>query len=204
MTVAHLRRSYGFPATDTQADPDKNRSIPACAGESGIYRADSVRSKVYSRVCGGSVKMTAPRAGTRSIPACAGEPPVTPKIGVVVWVYPRVCGGTMSSLSGGGQMQGLSPRVRGNPNSGGVRSTCARSIPACAGEPRVEFVHHLYLLVYPRVCGGTPLFLRRERSRCGLSPRVRGNRLYSRQRLIITRSIPACAGEPRNPIPTPW
>ena len=30
----------------------------------------------------------------------------------------------------------------------------------------------------------------------GLSPRVRGNLDYSTERITVTRSIPACAGEP--------
>ena len=50
---------------------------------------------------------------------------------------------------------GLSPRVRGNPGWVRVFERQDRSIPACAGEPKVAIAIHLYPRVYPRVCGGT-------------------------------------------------
>ena len=57
--------------------------------------------------------------------------------------------------------------------------------------------------VYPRVCGGTewgPLLTFRS---CGLSPRVRGNRLTNVPPFARGRSIPACAGEPMPPMLPP-
>ena len=74
-------------------------------------------------------------AGRRSIPACAGEPkgstytPTSPK------VYPRVCGGTDTTPPAAAKAEGLSPRVRGNPEVLIYRDAKLRSIPACAGEP---------------------------------------------------------------------
>ena len=47
------------------------------------------------------------------------------------------------------------------------------------------------------MCGGTDVAQRRLRARDGLSPRVRGNRSYATLMATSQRSIPACAGEPR-------
>ena len=86
---------------------------------------------------------------------------------------------------------------------GGTTRQCAAplrpvgSIPACAGEPVPAYTGCTAIGVYPRVCGGTKPDSATARRSAGLSPRVRGNR---RGRLPVaesTRSIPACAGEPR-------
>ena len=114
-----------------------------------------------------------------------------------VRVYPRVCGG--------------------NPFQRRLDATEKRSIPACAGEPRMDNTPDREMGVYPRVCGGTtpervwrlcpggsipacagepglPLsFLCLGK---GLSPRVRGNRNTDKDKETTMRSIPACAGEP--------
>ena len=50
-------------------------------------------------------------------------------------VYPRVCGGTTPRLPINQPTNGLSPRVRGNPNRTVLNIIVNRSIPACAGEP---------------------------------------------------------------------
>ena len=55
--------------------------------------------------------------------------------------------------------------------------------------------------VYPRVCGGTPVQRTRAAIYQGLSPRVRGNLPSAGKPDSLSRSIPACAGEPgENPI----
>ena len=113
-------------------------------------------SRVYPRVCGGTVGETwvhkqgdglSPRVrgnhGRRlrtgaifgSIPACAGEPRRLNLCVPLMTVYPRVCGGTTIVLSGVGCPPGLSPRVRGNLIFQLNLLTSIRSIPACAGEP---------------------------------------------------------------------
>ena len=71
-------------------------SIPACAGEPFAEHGFHVGIQVY--------------------PACAGEPsnplrPVRHR-----WVYPRVCGGTETMQGREALIEGLSPRVRGNPH----------------------------------------------------------------------------------------
>ena len=194
-----------------------SRSIPACAGEPRTGRRPRANQKVYPRVCGGtrishifrySPHGLSPRVRGnpvlshiegipgRSIPACAGEPPPLPPPPPYTPVYPRVCGGTCSAAGEWRPLPGLSPRVRGNPSSGGAGGIGGGSIPACAGEPMKSCLRWNLCRVYPRVCGGTYDALRNTLAGKGLSPRVRGN-LY---RLLPgadgVRSIPACAGEP--------
>ena len=90
-----------------------------------------------------------------SIPACAGEPSGCGRWWRVRRVYPRVCGGTLRYLPAVHRKSGLSPRVRGNLLLDGWDAPPDGSIPACAGEPRVECGSLCRIRVYPRVCGGT-------------------------------------------------
>ena len=73
------------------------------------------------------------------------------------------------------------------------------SIPACAGEPLPHKSDVIFPKVYPRLCGGTAAQLSDDVSGLGLSPPVRGNRIFCRGDGAITGSIPACAGEPHMP-----
>ena len=91
---------------------------------------------------------------------------------------------------------GLSPRVRGNRHLGTRTLASIGSIPACAGEPHPPIRQRPLSPVYPRVCGGTGVQLRRKAIRDGLSPRVRGNRPLAGRPRENGGSIPACAGEP--------
>ena len=192
-------------------------SIPACAGEPKVRLVVKNLAEVYPRVCGGTYtwysfylyrRGLSPRVRGNltfateapnhrgSIPACAGEPfacwiPVE-----LCQVYPRVCGGTNGRLLSITVMRGLSPRVRGNPVVMVQVDDSARSIPACAGEPRRKRRACSRSRVYPRVCGGTiSVFLRLRKLR-GLSPRVRGNLDPNLRAGSRPGSIPACAGEP--------
>ena len=176
-------------------------SIPACAGEPPAARQPGARGRVYPRVCGGTslrIRGLGRRAGLsprvrgnlvtyapapapdRSIPACAGEPLSWGRAAHCGRVYPRVCGGTYSGELRVAVMDGLSPRVRGNlTHRHSPRQSCG-SIPACAGEPFGYGGAGAAIGVYPRVCGGTTRLIRRAESTCGLSPRVRGNRILWR------------------------
>ena len=111
-------------------------------------------------------------------------------------VYPRVCGGTLTIYDDVGKLAGLSPRVRGNPQGATGVGVGVGSIPACAGEPLRGRGRRSRRTVYPRVCGGTdgPVFCH-DLPR-GLSPRVRGNLNHVGVQRVVSRSIPACAGEP--------
>ena len=199
-------------------DPDaQGGSIPACAGEPRTSPSSSSRSRVYPRVCGGTVLLMSasscrsglsPRVrGNRlptppgrrragSIPACAGEPQSGEGAGAGGWVYPRVCGGTPDATSPEGRRAGLSPRVRGNRRGRAYRGRRIGSIPACAGEPWRRSGRASSPGVYPRVCGGTRRAVTWEPDTTGLSPRVRGNRRRCRPDPDRRGSIPACAGEP--------
>ena len=193
------------------------RSIPACAGEPPPDADAGSVSKVYPRVCGGTLTGLchhntsaglSPRVrgnlrsrsdrhtGRRSIPACAGEPPRGSAVSVPARVYPRVCGGTVDNADGNDGPSGLSSRVRGNPGQRPRVDQAAGSIPACAGEPAEGGREHSSSRVYPRVCGGTPPPSPGRPARRGLSPRVRGNRGTAGRSAGARRSIPACAGEP--------
>ena len=172
---------------------------------------------VYPRVRGGtgfSAQLPAPKPGLsprargnrysvvhqdldyRSIPACAGEPSTRFCATRVQEVYPRVRGGTRPPRCPSPTDTGLSPRARGNRRSWGCNSRYARSIPACAGEPRLLLMQETPRKVYPRVRGGTSQFLHQVAAYSGLSPRARGNRGNAIRRAHDARSIPACAGEP--------
>ena len=155
------------------------------------------------RVRGNPAGATAGPAPVGSIPACAGEPQPGSPAAAGRTVYPRVCGGTQpTSVSTVGDL-GLSPRVRGNRFSSARTPTKMRSIPACAGEPDPSACPGTFCTVYPRVCGGTDFRERGRRVVEGLSPRVRGNLLRGAPGGVRSRSIPACAGEPRTELGEP-
>ena len=136
---------------------ERQRSIPACAGEPSSKESAPGIIRVYPRVCGGTHQLSAfgndawglsPRVRgnqgaflvyhhfLRSIPACAGEPLQLRLLFGLLRVYPRVCGGTLEMGQHLHKVLGLSPRVRGNREYSLLRAVGMRSIPACAGEPR--------------------------------------------------------------------
>ena len=159
------------------ADEAAQGSIPACAGEPSGGICAVVICAVYPRVCGGTRAKVRPAFNRISLsPRVRGNPVAQSGLYHPEPVYPRVCGGTIRGPDGNGWWLGLSPRVRGN-RAGSVRSSgSARSIPACAGEPRLQSRRQIAGGVYPRVCGGTLAVI---------PTHPQGG-----------RSIPACAGEP--------
>ena len=175
----------------------RHRSIPACAGAPPSFRFVLFDPWVYPRVCGGTY--TPPRrVGVQagSIPACAGEPNGQVGHNERPRVYPRVCGGTPCPVPLHLRLAGLSPRVRGNQVVIDSEPMHIGSIPACAGEPRLQPSCLGERRVYPRVCGGTGPYTTRIKTSDGLSPRVRGNPLPASTCALCVGSIPACAGEP--------
>ena len=173
------------------------RSIPACAGEPPGRRGSANCSRVYPRLCGGTIhqddreawesglsplvrgnllKQCRLVAVPGSIPACAGEPESRRFSGSGVTVYPRLCGGTAGLHLWDGWQRGLSPLVRGNRVLRGSQPDGVGSIPACAGEPRPSRWLGWRRRVYPRLCGGTGNAILRIPMMRGLSPLVRGNR----------------------------
>ncbi len=155
----------------------------------------------YPRVCGGTTMVRPPSTGSSglsprvrgnrdhpdndgigcgTIPACAGEPVLKALFDALEKDYPRVCGGTDLRNATAIPPNGLSPRVRGN------------RLPTTSHTG----VHR----DYPRVCGGTPFCQLAKTVAEGLSPRVRGNPHFEESEILVTRTIPACAGEPINDI----
>ena len=70
--------------------------------------------------------------------------------------------------------KGLSPRGRGKRCGKSSRRLALRSIPAWAGETRVNVAQPLQKAVYPRVGGGNRPCVGVVASGGGLSPRGRG------------------------------
>ena len=175
----------------------KERSIPACTGEPPRTISTCPMPTVYPRVYGGNPSEKAVASGcVRSIPACTGEPHSSRSDNTSHRVYPRVYGGTGPIHGQGLAINGLSPRVRGNPVSVNVARSALRSIPACTGEPTASLPAGVHVKVYPRVYGGTQLGRVAGNQALGLSPRVRGNLLKTSICAPFIRSIPACTGEP--------
>ena len=203
-----------------QLRPDLRGSIPAHAGEPLVLEMSRPSLGVYPRACGGTntfgrLALIYPGLSPRmrgnhqqchchrglvgSIPAHAGEPLIPGLVRLVLGVYPRACGGTRDRGDRGDRVQGLSPRMRGNPLRGTLRDFNRGSIPAHAGEPSCPAGRSPPAGVYPRACGGTHLAFSRCVSAAGLSPRMRGNLVGDRHVGGADGSIPAHAGEPRPP-----
>ena len=199
-----------------------DRSIPACAGETGSSWGHRNRGPVHPRVCGGNVRAiserrihTGPsprvrgkpvvlqveRADGRSIPACAGETTCFGRTATRRRVHPRVCGGNRLTVNPDSADCGPSPRVRGKPLELETRHGLLRSIPACAGETKSSPSREGQTTVHPRVCGGNDLPTTPPQGRSGPSPRVRGKRLRPEGSELVGGSIPACAGETDLPDP---
>ena len=94
------------------------------------------------------------------------------------------------------RLEGLSPRGRGDPPQKVDTDTGERSIPAWAGEPEQILTDAVGPPVYPRVGGGTGLYIATVVRCSGLSPRGRGNRGRCGTGSRGRGSIPAWAGEP--------
>ena len=191
--------------------------IPACAGQPRRTSHGRSSRRAYPRVCGATVKaitawLVSPglsprvrgnRLGLRNgpnlegpIPACAGQPRRFALPRPSCTAYPRVCGATSSASFFSYHSGGLSPRVRGNPQSSAGRAPSIGPIPACAGQPQHADAVQQILGAYPRVCGATSGWATLILGVLGLSPRVRGNLFQSFVLLPLAGPIPACAGQP--------
>ena len=131
-----------------------------------------------------------------SIPARAGEPEHGPAAHSLIRVYPRACGGTWEDTLDTYYIEGLSPRVRGNPLVSAAQIRESGSIRARAGEPGASAKTNPKTGVYPRACGGTATKSAPYYAGLGLSPRVRGNPDAVESLAGHVGSIPARAGEP--------
>ena len=91
-------------------------------------------------------------------------------------------------------VHGSSPRVRGTLPRDTSSPACRRFIPACAGNTRSQQESSTRNSVHPRVCGEHGKVLEIILKQTGSSPRVRGTRRHSSRASLISRFIPACAG----------
>ena len=151
-------------------------SIPASAGQPYSRHASQAPCRVYPRECGATVPARfhiyisaglSPRVrgnpskrvcrlrGTGSIPASAGQPSRSPRPWCEKTVYPRECGATDTKWGYIVDVDGLSPRVRGNHGLHPRNERSSRSIPASAGQPYEVVGPELFESVYPRECGAT-------------------------------------------------
>ena len=173
-------------------------SIPAHAGKPRWRPSGRSPTRVYPRACGETLvslvlihalRGLSPRMrGNRgedgtttledgSIPAHAGKPWPRPGSPAPSRVYPRACGETTYTNIEHQGIEGLSPRMRGNPAPRPPQQHRVGSIPAHAGKPGYAQLHKTSLRVYPRACGETRNAETRRRQIQGLSPRMRGNQL---------------------------
>ena len=155
------------------------------------------------RVRGSHVVRTGRAARVRSIPACAGKPRGAAADAPIGQVHPRVCGEAAITPARVVHVPGPSPRVRGSRGVAGVAQRPEGSIPACAGKPPPPPAAAPGTRVHPRVCGEADLVASAAARLQGPSPRVRGSRRGRGAGPPAPGSIPACAGKPRSPGPTP-
>ncbi len=167
-----------------------------CGGAAPTARRSATGSGPSPRVRGSRTHRAKVGDWIGSIPACAGEPRSSGRCRRRAGVHPRVCGGAEHFLPMFGRYDGPSPRVRGSRARRPEQPGRQRSIPACAGEPRVDPHSRLLRPVHPRVCGGASAFRLAAATADGPSPRVRGSRARRPEQPGRQRSIPACAGEP--------
>ena len=157
----HLGRSPRARGRLRRTSPvrHRDRSIPACAGETLYPLWMRLPAWVDPRVRGGDMPTTliaashlgrSPRARGRltttkrnmsvvgSIPACAGETKCRCWPRPVWQVDPRVRGGDSLLSQGYCSDPGRSPRARGRLLIASTTLSLTGSIPACAGETRMS------------------------------------------------------------------
>ena len=136
------------------------------------------------------------RRTKRSIPTHAGKPVQPVGRDGAPRVYPHACGETDGARHWVTRLLGLSPRMRGNPCLR-LWSLCqAGSIPTHAGKPNGTAGKDHGDKVYPHACGETYGEIETIVTRCGLSPRMRGNLVVVAGPDSHFGSIPTHAGKP--------
>ncbi len=111
-------------------------------------------------------------------------------------VYPRVYGATKQQAKLEIQQRGLSPCVRGYLGQDEDVTVYMGSIPVCTGLPPADALRPYSGWVYPRVYGATKIVSYVPSSVKGLSPCVRGYRVFRRRVPGDRGSIPVCTGLP--------
>ena len=195
---------------------ERDRIIPAHAGQTGQSPSVAVEDADHPRACGAntySPKIPQLSCGSsprmrgkhilaedsstvmRIIPAHAGQT----SFGwpVMRWPpdHPRACGANLSARYPDAVVLGSSPRMRGK------QSTCAwsrlqrRIIPAHAGQTHTRCRRRPQAPDHPRACGANTSSTERVYPAAGSSPRMRGKRQGSATGRPNERIIPAHAGQ---------
>ena len=154
--------------------PAYQGSIPTCVGQPRTVTLRQIVPWVYPHVCGAALLAIAiflrlpglsPRVWgsprlmrrstcpLRSIPTCVGQPRPGCPSSPGGPVYPHVCGAAQPTWWGGGQGQGLSPRVWGSLHVLLLVLIAVGSIPTCVGQPALSPCLAEKQQVYPHVCG---------------------------------------------------
>ena len=194
---------------------ERQRFIPARAGNSVAVRTTRRTCAVYPRPCGeqsyslGQMSPTSglspPMRGTgpdttedamyeRFIPARAGNRSRGHRRFGHTTVYPRPCGEQETGTRAVGLASGLSPPVRGTGLGQGANAVERRFIPARAGNRTSSSVTSPWKSVYPRPCGEQIKAPESFHGEAGLSPPVRGTGRRWPERRKLLRFIPARAG----------
>ncbi len=169
--------------------------VPACAGSSSLATvAAYMRMGPSPRARGAVTAGILHDENEGTIPACAGSRRSRPSSRRSRRDHPRVRGeqGAMRPLQG--QALGPSPRARGAEASTWSRSSCPRTIPACAGSRSRRRSAAASAGDHPRVRGEQPW----PGVPCswgpGPSPRARGAENPFLPTAVNGGTIPACAG----------
>ena len=195
------------------------RITPACAGKRNRAKELVEKYKDHPRVCGEKssfdllarhISGSPPRVRGKVLsavlvvwmlgitPACAGKSLSRSHKFALFKDHPRVCGEKWYIHQRCWQRIGSPPRVRGKVVYPSEVLAEDRITPACAGKRQLRAAHKAADTDHPRVCGEKRvrgIFLL---SSIGSPPRVRGKAKGLKNRYIISRITPACAGKSFN------
>ena len=130
----------------------------------------------------------------RFIPACAGNAHSGWRGRQLQAVHPRMRGERMSSKNLVARGDGSSPHARGTQRAPRTHRTGRRFIPACAGNAILVSLPTISPKVHPRMRGERIDLYIITQGPNGSSPHARGTLEETTINPLITRFIPACAG----------
>ena len=194
--------------------------IPACAGNTSIFKKENLYWGDHPRVCGEHAGFVVPfdadggssprvrgtllwngdnavRYGI--IPACAGNTLHGRLRSLPRRDHPRVCGEHLYSFACHAASSGSSPRVRGTRWRAPSVRVSSGIIPACAGNTGLNDESRKHGRDHPRVCGEHSLAYSLSVGTLGSSPRVRGTQQFVQTVGNVVGIIPACAGNTSAP-----
>ena len=195
------------------------RIIPARAGQTCSGSGSRRAGTDHPRACGANpqpaVHPCLPRASSprvrgkpdassrngrsvRIIPARAGQTPSDVRVVGVSADHPRACGANPTGSRSPVSRSGSSPRVRGKRCAIGHQITNMRIIPARAGQTASVERRGRGQTDHPRACGANRGRAPRRDFERGSSPRVRGKQPSLGSCMLLSRIIPARAGQTRH------